>query len=286
MLKKNTKSGGRPWSTCCVDNVVLNGSVFEPSTEPLGVTVVVGSAMLVSHAFYRRFARHLAARGFRVLTCDNRGAGESLRRLQRTRPQLRHWGERDIPAIVRQARIERPEDRLVFAGHSMGGQIVGLSEAVHEFDALVTVAATAAWWGHWPWPHSATILAWYLAAPAVGRVLPVLPAARLRVGPDVDFRVVRDWVRWGRHPEYLRGPFGHRSHDGEYTGRVLALCFSDDVAFGCRAAVEALHKGFSAAELEIREVEPATVGVKEIGHFGFFRRDCESLWDEVADWFD
>ncbi len=269
----------------CADGYELHGREFSPASDG-GATVIVASAMVVRHQFYAGFASWLAEQGVRALTFDNRGIGESLAAQPRSvDPRLRHWGELDVPAVVAWARRTAPSHRLFFVGHSMGGQIVSLSEAIHQLEALVTVAATAAYWGHWPAPHNAGILAWYLAAPLIGRLSPVIPASVVGLGPDASSTVVRDWVRWGRHPRYLHGPFGLHPRADRYLGRVLAISMTDDTAFGCRRAVEALHRDYvRAASFEHRRVDPREVGSEGIGHFGFFRRQGRALWPETLAW--
>ena len=279
----------RPVVIRCADGTALHGSAFDPAPESCRkTTAVVCSAMLVRHGFYAPFAGWMAARGYRVLTYDNRGVGTSLAAQgPGTAPRLREWGEIDLPAVLDHAERTAPGDRLVVVGHSMGGQLVALSGAVHRAEALVTVAATAAWWGHWPFPFNAGILGWYMAAPLLGRVLSTLPASRLGMGPDVSFSLVRDWTRWGRHRDYLHGPFGLRPQADRYRGRVLALSFSDDVGLGCRRAVEVLHRDFSQARLEHHHVRPGHVGAPRIGHFGYFRgAAAPPLWARTAAWLD
>ena len=249
--------------------------------------MIVCSAMLVRQRFYGKFAAHLAERGFRVFTADNRGVGRSLA-AQRPDivPRLRHWGERDLPAMIAYAKRSAPSHRLFVVGHSMGGQVVALHEAVHRLDGILTVAATAAWWGHWPAPYRLPILGWYLAAPILGRLLPTVPASRLRMGPDTASSLVRDWSRWGRQPAYfLHPPFELRSEAPQYRGRVLAFSFDDDTALGCRKAVEVLHRGFERADFAHRHLHPRDVGARRLGHFGFFRESIGArLWGDVADW--
>ena len=272
----------------CADGYRLRGTLFEPDAgEERGATIIVCSAMLVREGYYGPFARDMARRGYRVLTYDNRGVGRSLAgRTSGFRMLLRHWGELDLPAAVAWARLTAPEHRMFAVGHSMGGQLVDLSPALHGFEAVVTVAATAGWWGHWPMPFSAGILAWYLAISVFGRALRKVPAALLGLGPDVDANLVRHWARWGRHRDYIRGPFGMRSEGAAYEGRVLALSFSDD-KLGVRRAVEALHRVYPRAALELRHVHPRDIGAAHIGHFGFFRgRAAPKLWEQTAAWLE
>ncbi len=267
------------------DGYEVQGHHFIPA-NPCGVTVLVSPAIFVRQRFYYAYARWLALQGVHALTYCNRGMGQSL--AAETTPwqhELRHWGERDLPAAIAWAKDERPTDRLYVVGHSMGGQIVTLSDAVHQLDGIVTVAATSAYWGNWPRPHRYGILAWYGLAPVLGRALPYFPAERVRFGPNVASSLARDWVRWGRNPDYLYGTaFGLEPKTADYKGRVLAWSFTDDT-FGVERAVDALHQHYSQAKMDRRHVHPRDIGVRYLGHFNWFKKRVgPPLWQQTLDW--
>ncbi len=58
------------------DGVKLAASLFEPAA-PNGGAVLLNSGTGIPRQFYAAFARHLAERGFVVLTYDYRGLGGS-----------------------------------------------------------------------------------------------------------------------------------------------------------------------------------------------------------------
>lgn len=261
----------------CADGTPLQALLFEAS-EPIGVTALLAPAMLVRRRFYRSVAQQLADAGIDAITWAHRGVGVSM---QGRDVRLRDWAEQDDPAVIRWARARRPNDRLFAIGHSMGGQIIALSDAVHDLDGIVTVAATEAWWGNWPRPARYAILAWYGAAlPVLGRLLDPFPAGRAGLGPDTRAELVRDWARWGRHRGYFAHPrFGLRSRAGDYEGRVLAWSFADDPFLGHRGAVEALHRDYRRLEHIHHDPRP-----ERVGHFGFYRSVGRPLVERTIDW--
>ena len=230
-------------------------------------------------------ARYLADRGVRVITFANRGSGRSLTEQPSGPARLADWGLLDLPAVIAHARSGRPADRLFVIGHSMGGQLVGLSDAVHELDGVVTVGATEAWWGHWPRRSKFGVLGAFVAIPLLGRAMRTMPADRLALGPNVASTIARDWARWGRRRGYLWGSFGLEPKLAQYRGRVLAYSFTDDELLGCSRAVEALHRRYERAELTLRHLAPRDLGVRHVGHFGFFRRTAgPALWEQTLEW--
>ncbi len=277
-------AGLNPVTIHTVDGYALRGHSFAPSS-PIGITVVVNPAVFVRQRFYYAFARWLASQGVFALTYSNRGMGLSLAAQQgEWHNQLRHWGERDLPAVIAWAKEKRPSNLLFVVGHSMGGQLVALSDAVHELDGIVTFAATSAYWRHWPRPHRYGILGWYGIAPLIGRILPYFPANLVRFGPNVDSHIVRDWVRWGRHRDYLFGPFSMRPKMADYRGRVLAWSFADD-RLGVRAAVDDLHRHYTSARLDRRHVSPRDIGQRHIGHFACLKQETGlALWQQTLAW--
>lgn len=238
--------------------------------------------MLTRQRFYRGFARYLATQGVDAITFSNRGVGESLAaETSAWECRLGDWGEVDLPAVIDHARAAQPDDRLFAVCHSMGGQIVALSDAVHGLDGIVTVAATSAWWGNWPRRVRYGILAWYAALPLVTLLLDPFPAGRFGFGPDTRSSLVRDWARWGRAPGYVEAArFGHRSRAADFAGRVLAWSFADDPHLGCLRAVQINHRDYRHLRHIHHDPRPGAVG-----HFGFFREDQgQDLWRRTLEW--
>jgi predicted alpha/beta hydrolase len=274
-----------PVTIRCADGYALKASVFEPDA-PTGMTVIVAGAMLVRESFYARYAAWLAMQGVRSITFANRGSGISLAAESRSWDhRIEHWGQRDLAAVIDHVHAQAPQDCIYLLGHSMGGQLVGLTDRIAQLAGIVTVAATAAWWGHWKLPDRWGILAWYCAVPAIGRALSTFPADLFGLGPDTHSELVRGWAKWGRHPDYLYGPFDLTHHAGDYSGRILAFSFADDRHLGARKAVQALHAHFTQADLTFDHVDPRRFGVPAIGHFGFFRTGAGSgLWEPTLAW--
>jgi predicted alpha/beta hydrolase len=70
----------------------------------------------------------------------------------------------------------------------------------------------------------------------------------------------------------------------KYQGAMRAVCLSDD-PWATHPAVELLCAGFTSIKPEILGIKPADVGVRRIGHFGFFRPEHRAtLWRGAAEW--
>lgn len=269
------------------DGFPLAATVYG-GTERGGPVALVASAMAVPRRYYAPFARTLAARGVRVVTFDYRGIGESRRGdLRHLDASLTTWAREDLAGAA--AWIDRTlaPERLAWVGHSVGGQLLGL---VPEVAARVSCALfVAVQSGHWRLWHGAgrarMWLLWHAAIPALSPVLGYFPGKRLGLGADLPRGVVEEWARWGRHPEYLRG----RAEAAGLTALrapLLSLSFTDD-GYAPPDAVARAEGWYTNAALERRALRPQDVGLRGVGHFGFFREAArEALWPLATDWLE
>jgi predicted alpha/beta hydrolase len=263
---------------------------------PLGATlygsgsraVLVMSATGVPQSYYAKFAGYLAERGFTVLTFDYRGIGRSLPDelrgdVRKVGARMRDWALLDAAAAFRFL----PQSKLLVVGHSFGGQAIGLLPEPERIAAALVVGSQSGYWRHWPalgraWMWPAT----HVGLPAVTKLLGYFPASRLGFGEDLPAGVAIEWASWCRHPRYLVGALGVDAAYARLRSPLRAYAISDD-SFAPLRAVDALGALYPNSQWETRKVAPRELGVKSIGHFGFFReRFRDSLWRETADWLE
>jgi predicted alpha/beta hydrolase len=281
-------STSRDVTFAAVDGFSLAGTLFAPRAGAArGRTVIVNSAMGVPRRYYAPFARFLAASGFHVLTYDYRGIGGSRRGpVGAVRARLRDWGEKDFVAALDWVEREIGGERPFVVGHSVGGQLVGLARNNERVDKLLLVGAQSGDWRLWPAAQRARVLAfWYGVISPVTRVFGYLPGAVLG-GESVPGGVAREWARWARRPGYVvGGRDGERARGYErLSASIFAYSFADD-EFAPPAAVNALLSLYARAKKTHRHVRAAQLGLRSIGHFGFFREpQRDRLWIEARDW--
>ena len=263
------------------DGYRLGASVFEGGSK----AVLVMPATGVPQSYYAKFAAYVASRGFTVLTFDYRGIGRSLAgSIRRVGARMRDWAMLDAAVAVNH--LSKSGDVFI-VGHSFGGQALGLLPKPERIAAAVTVGSQSGYWRHWPtlgraWMWPAT----HIGLPAVAKLLGYFPGSRLGFGEDLPAGVAIEWARWCRHPRYLVGALGVEESYARFHGKLRAYAISDD-PFAPLRAVEALAGLYPNSRWETRKLAPRDVGVKSIGHFGFFReRFRDSLWRETADWLE
>lgn len=272
----------------CADGRILPATLHT-AAQPRAV-IVMAPALGVPRRFYDKFAAYLAQRGITALTFDFRGVGEAEgSKTADAAVNMEQWGRLDIAAALDWSLRSLPAVPLFHAGHSAGGQLMGLAPASEQLAGLVLVAANAPHASQWRGKAKLRILfLWYLLAPLLAAGRARFPMRRLGLSSvDVPAGVIRQWARWGRSRGYLFNP-AHGLDTARYRrlrSPALVLEFSDDADFAPRAAVDALLVQMPNLRLTRRCTTPQEVGVKTIGHLGFFKEALrDTLWRDTADW--
>jgi predicted alpha/beta hydrolase len=286
----------RDESLRCVDGRLIQARWTEPAdNRALRAFAVMSPATAVAARFYRPFCDWLAARGYAVLSFDYRGIGESRAALQAGEDvRLRDWARLDMGAALRVAARRRDREAeargravgLLWVGHSLGGNSVGLVPGMEQIDAVLGVAAQVASIRHWQgWAKLQAWVFFHLMLP--GAVLLRGHAPGRMLGPraeDLPAGAALEWARWGRQPSFLfsdESLANERAYD-RFEGQVHLWSITDDHLFGPAAAVDALAREFTAAQVHRHVLAPADLGVKSIAHFGPFRRDLGArLWERL-----
>lgn len=270
----------------CPDGQVLQASVYAPAAP--AAVVVVAPALGIPRRFYGRLAQYLMERNIAVLSFDYRGSADSALQVGSPRGlQLRDWGEKDLDAVLREAQCAWLRRPLFLLGHSLGNQLAGMAEAAGQLRGFVMVAAPAPHWKHWRGWHRWAFWMWWKAVIPLGCAgRDAFPSRALRFSSvDIPAGPALQWAQAADTEGYLFHPkFGL---DLERFRRLsvpaLAWQFSDDL-YVPALSHEALLRAYPGLRPERREVAPAELGLRRIGHLGFFAPACTALWQQTADW--
>ncbi len=254
--------------------------------------VLIAPAMGVEQAFYSAFARWLAEQGYYVLSFDYRGMGHSrppqyAHSLRGFEADILTWARRDAASVLDHLAERMAGRPVLWIGHSLGGQILGLLPNRSLVDAAVTVAAGSGYWRD----NAARLkrVVWFLWFVLVPLLLPVFgyfPGRKLRMVGDLPAGVMAQWRSWCLARDYLFGLEGEavRRQYAELKSPMLALYFTDDEMLSPRN-IESLHRFYRDAAPQLRLIHPREAQVKQIGHFGFFRkRFADTLWPLAGLW--
>jgi len=270
------------------DGHSLSGYRFDPP-DSVRACIVIAPAMAVPQSFYAPFAAFLSAQGYAVWTFDYRGTGESLQGCMRgAQGDLGDWVKLDHDAVIHIAAKTHPGAAVFVVGHSFGGQSAPLLPSRERLAGLVNVAVGSGAQRHITAKIRRTApVMWHLLAPLLCPLFGYFPGARLGVVGDIPTGAMFQWRRWCLTPDYiLSGEPGAREAYASATFPVLGLTFADDELL-LEDGSRMLHDAYGANTVEYRVISPADVGLKRIGHFGFFKPQSEpGLWPVVTAWME
>lgn len=262
------------------DGITLKCILFEAKSVSHKI-VLIAPATGVKQHLYQDFAHFLTENGFSVMTWDWRGIADNLTGHVKNDPSLMEdWAKKDLNAMIDWAKEYNPNGQIFAVGHSFGGQAFGLAESIGKVQALVTVAAQSGYWWHWPIQRRFQFAAlWYGVMPIFSYALGYFPSKKFSLGENLPKGVALQWAAWCRNPEYLGDYSGHE----KMVIPIQCYYFSDD-PFAPELAVFALHQHYKHCAIHYEAVSPHDLGMKRIGHFGFFKKEsAETLWLEVID---
>jgi predicted alpha/beta hydrolase len=263
------------------DGFPLAVRVHEPR-QGAAATVVIHPALAVPQTFYGRLAEWLASRGVRAVTFDYRGAGASRYGHHLPEATLSHWARLDAPAVFRHVRA-RHGGRTVILAHSIGGQFLGFADDYREADAAIVVAASLSHWRLYRGRERWNLALWGATVPAVSHLAGRFPAW-MGLGMDLPAGVGAEWSRWIRDREWFLGSHPDtRARLASFDRPVRFYSFTDDTV-APPEAVRAFVGTLRAAPVDHRHLSPRDLGVRHVGHFGFFRPAMETpLWHDVLE---
>jgi predicted alpha/beta hydrolase len=251
----------------------------------------LNSATGFKREFYLKFALYCVQRGYHTLVYDYRGIGASARTpLSTEAARMSDWGRLDMPAALESLARRFPGLPLVTLGHSVGGQLIGCLPNQALARAHVMIAVSTGYWRRQrvPFRYQALVF-WKLYGPLMVRRLGYVPRGVVWSGEPLPRGVFLQWRAWCLNPAPYGSQLDADLHDSEFAAvraPVLTVSFSDD-PIATPAAVEALLASYPNARFERRPIRPADVGVRAIGHHGFFAElHRDSLWRDTLDWID
>jgi predicted alpha/beta hydrolase len=271
----------------------------EPAEGARRGAVVLSSAAGFPQTFYFKLAQYLAERGYDALTYDYRGMGLSgpggmglsaPKNLASETARMSDWGLLDMPAALDVAAQRAQGLPVITLGHSIGGQFIGLLRNHALARAHVQIATSV---GYWRWEAAPfKYLAWWfwrVHGPVLLAIKGYVPSGGGWAGLALPRGVYEEWRRWCLRPDHFGPDLATYLSDNvfaEIRAPVLCVGFTDD-PIATRRTVEALNAFFPNVARESRWYSPRELGVRRIGHEGFFSsRHRDSLWRPVADWID
>lgn len=261
------------------DGALLAASVFEPDGPTLQTALLL-PGIAIPRRVLTKFAAWLAQHGLRAMTLDYRGIGDSRQAGGSEPVTLATWARFDAKAALQT--LARAHGTPVLIGHSFGGgQIFGLMDDPPQIRKVVWIASQIADYRLWDGVDRWKVALWFSSLRLAASFLDPVPAW-LALGTRLPASIARQWAEWGLTRDYfLEKEPAARSRFAALHAPVLAYSFTDDLIAPERA-VKKLISVTTSAPIEHRRMSPRDLGVRAIGHLGFFRPEIgEPLWNEV-----
>jgi len=272
-----------------LDGLPLGALLFlPPAGRAPHAAVQLNPATGAHRRYYEPVAQYLAAAGFAVCLWNYRGTEHSRPvPLAQARYRFTDYGTLDMPAVLDWLEARFPSLPLLVLGHSVGGQQVGLMPNVHKLAGLVAVGSSGGYCNDMPLGYRLkTYFFLHIFSPLSHALLGYNAASRWGIMEDLPRSVVQDFRNWCHVPDYyFDARFAADLPPHQYHSLRLPVSVywaSDDPLSNARSVPRFWGHVHSAASIAMHRLVPAELGVKSIGHFGFFRRGLRtSLWPRL-----
>lgn len=246
--------------------------------------VVIVSATGVVKDFYKYFAQYLYDNQISAVTFDYGGIGKSRPISLRNFGTSAHkWAINDLETVIDSVKQQFPKQELILIGHSIGGQLIGLTPSALTASKIMLVAAQSGYYKLWKRSERYKMLiAWKVLFPVFNKILGYIPTKKFTPMEDLPGGMAMEWRKWCLSSNYL---FDYFDDSALFFNKIKVPVVSystDKDKFASRSAVDWLTEKFSSATVVRKHLNPLDFDVKSIGHFGFFQKRCShSVWPEL-----
>lgn len=270
----------------CSDGRTLSAMTYLP--EVLQAAVMIAPATGIKKNFYNAFATYLAENGYGVICFENRGIGNSKQGLiKNDKASLISWGTLDMPGVLNQLKNTFPNTSYHIIGHSAGGQLIGLMENANELSSILNFASSSGSLKNMNYPFklsAAFFLNVYI--PLSNVLFGYTKTQWVGMGEPLPKSVAAQWEKWCNGSGYVKTDFGKEIKKhwyDEITIPSLWMHATDD-GIANLPNVKEMVSVYPNSKSKIVTLDPARIGLKEIGHMKFFTRKNRDLWTYALDW--
>ena len=268
------------------DGYMLTGTRY--ISESAKATIVIASATGVPQQFYRRFAEYVTQHGYQVFTFDYRGVGASApKKLANFQMSYLDWGQLDLAGAIDY--VKQDQLPIFLVGHSYGGQALGLLPNHDLVKAMYCFGTGAGWHGYMPLGEKIKVqIIWNIVFPPLVALYDYLPWSKFNMGSDLPKPVYQQWRKWCKSSKYFfSDPDLTHLHTkyAELRTPIYAVSALDD-AWALPASRHAFMQHYKNATMNYIDITAKQMGLKEIGHMGYFRKGATPIWNMIIQQFD
>lgn len=249
-----------------------------------GKVIIVAPAVGLTKDYYDPIAYFFQQHNCTVITFDYRGIGSSApKKLRGYVASMHQWAVQDIDAVLLFAKNNFPKKEIIYIGHSIGGEIVGLAQASQYISRIVLVNTALSCKKLWSPKDRFRIMAMKTTVGILNKLFGYFPGRLIGFSGNMPKGVIHEWAKWCDNPNGLFDSFPDCNYR-KLQIPLLAFSFSDD--WHCPPkAVEELLSRFSNAIITWHHLKPEEIGIKKIGYNGFFDPLMKTiLWIKMLKW--
>ena len=267
------------------DEQKISATVYHAQEENDKI-VVFGPSAFATQQLYKTMAADLAQLGITAITFDYRGAGASqFDKLKKKRFTLQQWAHLDLDAVLLYAKNHFPNRELIFIGHGISGELVGLAPASQYINRVVLINAALSCGSMWPFSGRLRLIVSKLLIPFRNLLFRVLPGKSRYSINSLPPGVMKEWSNWCNCNNGLFDLFTDSNYRKMQVA-LIAFSFTDDWR-APSGAVQALLQHFTGATVTWHHAKPGDYGFLKMGHNGFFEKKSRPvLWNKLVLWFD
>lgn len=267
-------------------NYTLTGKLSIPDDEIKAVVLIAG-AMGVTQKYYHHLSKFISEKGYVVLTFDYRGTGiSSPEIIKGLDVKLKDWAD-DIGTAITYLDKNYPNKKMIFIGHSVGGQIMGMVENKEKINQSLFLTSCTGYWndisGFEKW-KSLFLLA--VMMPLVIKIWGFVNAKKLGVGENYPKGIGLQWRSWCLNKGYMRLEMNDvflESSYYKYSKSITSIWFTDD-KIANQTSILKLLSFYPNARISQLMISPSSLGLKKIGHIGFLSRKYkDTIWKVIIE---
>ena len=127
-----------------------------------------------------------------------------------------------------------------------------------------------------------------LVFPPIAKRYGFMPWSKFNMGADLPLSVYLQWSAWSKNKEYFFADPELQELPSQFaqvkTPIIAATSIDDEWA--SPKARNAFMKYYSQAAIQYHDLIPQQLGMSEIGHMGYFKKNAMQIWDHVIQNFD
>ncbi|SFC67967.1 Predicted alpha/beta hydrolase [Flexibacter flexilis DSM 6793] len=276
------------FETQCADGVTLRGILLIPENPKAVVQFNCGTA--AKKESYLKFLEYIAQHGYVCCLWDYRGSGESApQNMRDCQFRFSDYGLKDMPAIKDFLNQRFPNLPYLLLAHSAGGQQIGFMHNLNEVKGAVNIAVSTGYYPNMPLNYRLkAYFFFYLFSPLSIQLTGWVRAKKFGFMEDLPREVVREWRSWCAERDFFFSPKYYqktvpKGHYQEFDFPIHVFWTPDDTISNEKNTQNLWKHIRSDKGIEFTRVEPSALGVKQIGHFGFFRSSLKNqFWPNVV----